>query len=705
MSKSRGTGTDDVHRSTGEPIAFGTESADSSLEIIDRIERYRYSLYSPAQLTPEPVDPNRFLFPVDAGVTVRTAEIRLPTVVPVQIRSADGELVGEAEHFTYEQFPDGDYHVELNTPIKLYLHVSGAIEVGADATQTYLRFDGRTDVAIGARSNHSQPAATITATSDPVDLMAAISQFGSALKTTTPERSYPNLRGHPPIVELGDRLSIPNGIEPPETGIRIEIPAEYRHVYVTAPLAYYLGATVTQGSDPKIVTETGFEYDLDTVRGFEAEVERVLRQVFFLDCVTRTEGFYQVELYERNAVEPHVAFDFADLYNRSLPEQLERYLDVPYHVVAEHVPEWKLTTHVAPTPENVETLSYVVDDLAIVRSPDVPPSSTSETGEDAVSGFMRGETATRGTSPSSEGQAYLQLENAESLVQTWIGDGIPIRAGKATAEAFRNRLERTPTEGDIDITVVCNDEGMREECTAIDDGYGSRDELPFDITLRHDLSKAELRDLLVSRTDFFHYIGHIDDDGFDCSDGKLDAANLETVNVDAFLLNACESYEQGLHLIEAGSIGGIVTLSDVINSGAVRIGRATARLLNRGFPLQAALEIAKGESLVGGQYIVVGDGSLPIAQAESGIPNVCEIEPDGERYTTEIRTFPTTQYDLGSVVIPYIEDNDQYFLNSGTVRTFDLTRRELSQYLHLEDIPVVIDHSLSWSNDLSVDDV
>jgi hypothetical protein len=690
---------------SGTPIAFDTDPSDVAIRVIDRIERHRYALYCSERPTPEPVDADRFLFPVDAGVAVSTDELRLPTVVPVYLRNTEGDIVGQAEHFTYERFPEDEYHIELNTSVKIYLHVSSTVEVGADSTQTYLRFDGETDVAIGARSNHSKPAATISSTDDPHDLMAAISHFGSALKTTSTERSYPNLRGHPPVVKLADHLSIPDGIRRPETGVRIEIPPTYEFIYPVAPLAYYLGAEVRSGSEPKIVTETGFEHPLESPRGFESEVARVLRQVFFLDCVTRTEGFYQVDLYERSAIEPAVGLDFLSLYNKSIPEQLERYLAVPYDVVADYVPEWKLTTHIEPTPENVDTLSYVIDDLAVVRTPGASTVAESEVSSEAVSEFMRAETVTRSVRPSASTESFLQPARAESLVQTWIGDGIPIGAGKATAEAFRNRLHRTPTEDDIDITVVCNEDEMREECNAIDDGYGSRDELPFDVSLHHNLSKAELRELLLSQTDFFHYIGHIDEGGFHCSDGKLDAGALETVNVDAFLLNACQSYEQGLELIEAGSIGGIVTLSDVINSGAVRIGRATARLLNQGFPLQAALEIAKGESIVGGQYIVVGDGGLPIAQAESTIPNVCEIEPDGDRYKAQMRTYPTDQTDLGSMVIPYLEDNDQYFLGSGTLKTFDLSRQELVHYLQLENIPVRIDGSLRWSSELSMDEL
>ena len=38
-----------------------------------------------------------------------------------------------------------------------------------------------------------------------------------------------------------------------------------------------------------------------------------------------------------------------------------------------------------------------------------------------------------------------------------------------------------PVDGDIDITVVCNDAEMTEERDLIGDIYGDRDELPFDV--------------------------------------------------------------------------------------------------------------------------------------------------------------------------------------------------------------------------------
>jgi len=691
-------------------LSFAPATDGLGVTIIDAIERHQYTVSTPTPVSPTPVDVENFLFPADAGIAFTTETITLPTVVAVYIRDAEtGEMLGEAEHFAYQEFPDGEYSVELCAPIKLYLRVSGSLTVTADAAQTSIKFGGETKVLFGGRSHHEHPAATITTPADPHAMMQAVSMFGSALKTTSCERSYPTLRGHPPTIELGDELHIPEALDAPDTGIRIELPAERAAVYVAAPLAYYLGATLVEGETPRIVTDTGFEHRLDTARGFEAEVERVLKQTFFLDCLTRTEGYYQVDLHERQTLESQIDLDFAALYDQPLQEQLEAYLAVPFTAVEDQLPEWKLTTHVELTPTSVETLPFVVNDLAVVQTPQqITPIAESEPQLTAVDDFLRTEqdefTRSAGTT-STTPESYVQPESSSSLEQTWVGEQTPIGASKATAEAFQNRLDRTPTTGDIDITVVCNDAEMSEERDIVNEVYGSREDLPFTVTVKHGLMTDELRQILTSDTDFLHYIGHIDDDGFDCADGMFDAKTLETVDVDAFLLNACQSYTQGMHLLESGSIGGVVTLSDVINSGAVRIGRTMARLLNTGFPLRAALKIAQEESIIGGKYIVIGDGGTAITLPENGTPNLCEIESRGERFLVEYKTYPTTQRGMGSLVIPIMEGNDSHFLSSGSLDTFEMSKPELAQFLSLENIPVKIDGQLYWSDSVDVEEL
>jgi hypothetical protein len=322
----------------------------------------------------------------------------------------------------------------------------------------------------------------------------------------------------------------------------------------------------------------------------------------------------------------------------------------------------------------------------------------------ATSEFFRagGSGSVRSTATDA-GRAYVQPETTESLEQAWVGDGTPLGASKTTIQAFRNRLTRSPAADSIDITVVCNDDAMADERDVVDGVYGTRDELPFEVAVSYDLTVDELRETLTAEGEFFHYIGHIDASGFACADGRLDASSLDEVGPDAFLLNACQSYEQGIALVDAGAIGGIVTLSDVVNSGAVEMGESLARLLNRGFPLGSALDVASDDTAIGSQYVVVGDGSLAIAQPESGVPSVCAVRAvGGDRFELEYRVFPTTARGMGTLVIPHLESVRTHYLSSGTVDTFELSRDELARFLSLGEVPVVVENELRWSGELDV---
>jgi hypothetical protein len=661
---------------------------------------------------PTPADPNAFWFPADAAVRFRADRLDLQNVVSVCVRDDEGRMLGQTEHFASETFPDGTYSLELFAPVKTYVRVNAPVSITSDATKTSVSFDGETDVLVGARSHHKRPAATITTPDDPESMMRAVSLLGSALKTTSPERSYPTLRGHPPLVERGDEFSAPAGLSAPETGVTLELPATHRHVYAAASLAYYLGATVVPGATPRLRTDSGFAYDLDGPVGYERTVARVLKQAFFLDCLTRTEGYYQVDLHERRAVESELGLDFADLYDRSLAEQIEAYLEIPWETVAPHVPEWKLTTHVTPTAENVELLPFVANDLAIVRTPEASAGASSTSQAAAVDSFLRssasvadgGFTRSAAQPASLPERSYVQPGDTESLEQAWLGQGTPIGASKASLQAYRNRLYRSPTKGDIAITVVCNDPRMADERDDVEAVYGSREELPFDVQVQYELTRSELRETLAAETDFFHYIGHIDTDGFQCADGTLDASTLSDVGMDAFLLNACRSYEQGMSLIDAGAIAGIVTLDDVVNSSAVEVGSMLARLLNQGFPIRTSLNLASEDSVVGSDYLVVGDGGHPIAQVQAAFPNSIEVERTAEnQFEVLYRTYPAAEFGMGSLVQPFLPGDKPYYLSSGIADTFTLTEAELQEFLSLETIPIVVGNSLYWSDEFSID--
>ncbi|WP_458209600.1 hypothetical protein [Haladaptatus sp. NG-SE-30] len=690
---------------TGDGVTpqFRVRDDRPGLTIIDPLERAQYSIETARPIELQAVPAPELSAPVGAVTSLTTTRIRLPFLIGAYVRDSDGDTVLVIDHETATTLPAAAYDIELSAPIKTYLHLDAAVEIDTSDDRLTLTFDREARVLVGSRSLHSRPMATVTTTPDPTDVMAAISTFGSALKTTSPERSFPTLRGHPPTVEFGDDLHVPDAVRPPETGVRIEIPPEYESIFPVTSLAYYHGATLAPGTTPRIVTDN-MVHSLDhPERGFEGEVERVLKQSMFLDCVTRTEGLYRFDLHERKQVEPLVDLDFAALYDAPLPNRLESYLDVPFSTIADTLPTWRLSVHVTNEAENVTRLPYVLRDLPLIRMAE----EAQETGDamSTVAGIKEFTRAvnpdvTPSTNPAPE-EEYVTTPDIDTLESAWLGTGAPVGGNKLLRSGFENRLTREQSTEDIQVTIVCNDSKMRAEWD--DRLYGTRTDLPFDVTTRQNCSTATLRELLGERVDLFHYIGHVEDGAFVCSDGLLDPETVESVGVDMFLLNACQSYVPGKRLVEAGSIGGIVTYSEIGNAGATVIGQTIARLLNVGFPLRSALSVARGQRLVGNQYVVVGDGGAEVAHPESGVPNVIFVESLGDdEYAIRLRSFPTDGTALGSTLIPFLDRVQTYFLAGGDLPTFTVSGAELQRYLELEDMPVIHDGELRWASDIDV---
>lgn len=687
-----------------ELLSFAPLEDGNGLEIVDHIERRHVPVNTREPVSPKESTTDRFQFPVRKAITIQTDHISFPQQVGMIVRNSLGFMVAEVTKGEPRSFPRDSYSLDPGAPIKVYLEFDAAFDADVSTSGIQIDLDERAEVQIGARSHHKQPAATITTTTEIADVMEAVSYFSSALKTTSCERSYPTLRGHPPTLAIGDELSIPSVLTRPDTGITLELTEDYQSVYVCASLAYYLGAKIVTGDEPKLVTDQGFEHPLETPAvGMEERVERILKQLFFLDCITRTEGFFQVNLHERNAIEDDIDLDFSVLYDEPIAKQIETYLQVPYRKVSPQFPKWKLTSLVTPEPKYLETLPFLVNDLSVIKTVDeTAPRRARETPHPLNEFVRRPSRASfvRAATEPAPTPSTVPVDEEDSMEQAWLGDGAPLGASKAMIEAFYNRLERAPSDSDIDITVVCNAAEMGQERDIVDEVYASRDELPFDVSIHRELTTEEMANVLMEDVDFLHYIGHIDSGGFECSDGRLDVTELEYTGVDVFFLNACSSYEQGMGMIRAGSIAGVVTLEDVINSGAERVGMTLARLLNWGFPLRPAMNIARNESIMGGHYLVLGDGSVDIAQPEIGIQGVCNLNQRGTSWGLKFTSFPTKDKGIGSIISPHLDRCDEFFLMSGTIGEFTLGEDELVDFLSVEKMPVNYDGKLTWSNEL-----
>jgi len=168
----------------------------AGLTVTDHIENTQFELYTDRRVVPRSSPKEDHYFPVDASVTVETGFVEIPRVAQVAARDGTGALLARGDDFS---MPSGRYYVSIDpAPTKLYLDFTGPFSVISDGETTRIELDDPTEITLGFRSLHQAPAGTITTPTDPESLMEAVSLLGSSLQTTSPERSFPTLRGHPP---------------------------------------------------------------------------------------------------------------------------------------------------------------------------------------------------------------------------------------------------------------------------------------------------------------------------------------------------------------------------------------------------------------------------------------------------------------------------------------------------------------------------
>jgi hypothetical protein len=210
--------------------------------------------------------------------------------------------------------------------------------------------------------------------------------------------------------------------------------------------------------------------------------------------------------------------------------------------------------------------------------------------------------------------------------------------------------------------------------------------------------------------DLLHYIGHSDAEGLRCPDGRLDLQSVERTGIRTFLLNSCNSYEQALGLVEAGAVGGVATTEDVYNASAVDVGATIARLLDSGFPLHAAVDVAQQTSLLSDSYLVVGDGSHQLIQPDNAVVmqfTVRRAEPEVDRFKISISSYPGV-LGMGGIYHPHAEQFDYYLIGNETP-TIEMGADELESLLQQGHVPVKVltdeGYCLEWNTDLDLDDV
>ncbi len=651
--------------------------------------------------------------PVDETVVAPTDELRFPHAVVYAFS------LGTADRYELDpdgsplSLPPGEYVIDIDTEIKLYLRFSGAatIERTDDFESTVVTFPDRTRTILGFRSRHELPIGTMTVPDTPAGVAAAISKLASSHKTAGPDRTYPTLRGHPPLIELGPDLEISDRIRSnaPDSGIELTVPPAFESLFVVAPLAYYLQARVrvgTDGNGPRLrLPEVAVERELAPMPALERDVERLLRKTFFLDCLIRNAGPYGTMLSELSLLDA-LGLDAERLYEATPQERLATTLEVPYSAVEHRLPEWHLSTYVEPSYDTVETLPFLLDRMSLIYLPRTSELEGEELVERSLADFYRGSEPVdhRANAGQVASVDIVKPELHNGRVHGWLADGVPIDVFKSAPEAYHNRLAFLGRSSDsTSICVVLNDPEMAGEHDDVADIYRQRsEELTMEVTVVEGLTTTELAGVFESDYDFVHYIGHCETAGLRCPDGYLSTSTLESCTVQTFFLNACGSFYEGMTLIQKGSVAGAVTFTQVLNDHAVKVGSTFAKLLVHGFSIERAMRLARRRIMMGKDYAVVGDGTHSLTQGELRTPTTVHIDPietaTDEEYLVTFDCYSTRV--TGSYYFPHTEGNEYAYI-CGNESNATLTPSELARLLDESEAAVIYDGDIYWSKELA----
>jgi hypothetical protein len=610
-------------------------------------------------------------YPVDATLAGTAHGLELPP----DVRLPDGEPVTEAE-----RLPDGTHLLTVDATVETLVRVPGpaTVEPGGDAVA--VEFPDGGSVAFGFRSrNPGREPERVAVPRSPAGLAAAVTAAGATLPAG-PERSHPVSRPHPPVVEY-DEAPVPD-VEP-DSGIRFHLPDGLEYVLVAAPLAYYLGAdVVVEDRDaPLLRADSGYEYPFGPLPAFATEVAAACRQVFHFDCLLRDCEF---EATPDRGLLAELGLDADRLREAAPVVRYPAFLDVPPTAIEGELPVWPLSTYVDPTFERARSLPALLDRLSLVYPAEASEMDGRDLLERSLDDFYRGEVVS--VDP-------IDPELGVGRVHAWLADGEPIDAFRTTTAAHEHRMTADPGET-VDVTVVLNDEAMAEEL-AVAEVYRERTAaLPGDVTVRRDLTRAELATVFETPTDFVHYVGHCEVGGLECRDGYLSADSLATSRARTFFLNACGSYREGEALVEQGSVAGAVTLDRVLDEPATTVGTAFGRLLVHGFGIERSLALARRRVMMGKDYAVVGDGTYGLTPP-CGDPAVLRVEEADPGF--EVAYAVHSARAAGRRYRDPFEGGEHLYGDETTAR---LTREQLAGLLRERSLPVVYEDDLRWSDEL-----
>ena len=627
-----------------------------------------------------------------------------PVAATVVDLAADGP-----EH---RQLTDGDTAavgpdtaVILRTPVLVHVRADGTGRVRRTAEAVEVEFDQPTEIEIGFESRHQDSPGSIYVEESLDGVARGLSALGCNTQTTTPDRSFPNVRKQPPRMRFRDRESVDGALaDCPDTDTEVVVPGTdddgLAHLLPTAGLLHYLGAEATvdpdaSGTHLRVGPET-FHLG-DDPETTDQTASALLRTVFFLDCLARTGGPYGTDLVERELLD-ELGLDAVRLYDTPLAERVRRYLDTTGVLggdtgggdgdggnaggdFLDRLPEWHLGLHVDPELERVPALSHYLGRLADVYS---PSGAQLETLTDRGRWSQR---TTRSRQGYTAGDVMVGPEQRARTVG-WHGPRRALQAFNVVGDGLP-RL-RPLTDGDLSVTVVqASEEFLDDEAVA--DYYRDRD-LPMDVRVLSRPGVAGLRRAFERPTDLLHFVGHCEDSGLRCHDGTLAAEEIDECDVEAFFLNACGSLGFGEELVERGAVAGAATTRAVFGETAAQVGCDWARLVAHGWSVERALDVARSVDDPSG-YVSVGDGTHVVSKSDVRLPPEVRFEREPGTDTTRVLNNRSAPHHAGSWELSRLTNQTRL---SNTWQEYEVQTERVQYAFKDLQSPIIYDGELHW---------
>ena len=663
------------------------DSAGSSLAIETAGWRADSGPSVAAALTQQRANPSE----ITATTAGRTTGLRLPGVhLSVVSLTTDEQWSIHPGSDEEIRLPADEYLVVIHAAIGTYLRFEGAARLQTAPDSLQVSFDGETVVSFGFKSTAHEPEGRVIVPETPTGVARALSTLAATPTETTAIRSWPSLRPRPPVVRFGEETRSVDVETPGGTDVTLRTPPETGRLLSAASLVYYLGADIdiTPGVEPHL-TAAGTRIPLVGPDGYDRRTNRLLRRVFWLDCLVRSADDYG-EAVEESQRLPAIGIDAAELYDAPMSRRLREYVEAPVERIDETLPDWHLSVGLSATADSVRSVPRLLCNLPLFTVTDGSaevPSRSPATSDDTT----RGEAGPRNIPATFAGT---QARFHGSLD----GSGRGFEATHA-ALTHRDRYVEGDDGDTLEFVTVVNDGALSEDGAAEGDRaaalYRDRaDRLDQNVSVRRNLTTEQLASQFEAGADLIHFVGHCDEAGLSCADGALDVGSIEESNARVFLLNACGSIGQGRGLIRRGSVAGGVTRRPVIDETAVRVGTTFAGLVCGGFAVARAVAFASQPTLSPDDYQVVGDGTHILTQ-HTGMGVAARIEPADDGYRLFRRYAP-----FGQVGAQMFDQFDPEPHLGGVRDPITVDRDTLTEWLSIVVVPVLFDGAFYTPDEL-----